>query len=201
MHPLRMTLALGMLGAGVALSGCVAAVAGAGATGVVNSAQDRGFEQSVNDNEISFEFNRRLLSAKSAIYSGVSTEVTSGRLLLTGQVPTPEDKILVSRVAWAVPGVKEVINNVRVGKPLSLGQQTTDTAISTKLRTRIMADSNISSINYSIDVENRVVYLMGIAQSQQEINRVMAHARDIDGVKNVISYVTIKGTPATVPTE
>ncbi len=199
MRPIKLALALGLIAASASLGGCIAAVAGAGATGAVNASQERGFGQSIDDNEISFEFNRRMLSAKSSIYSGISTEVTSGRLLLTGHVPTPEDKILVSRVGWTVPGVKEVINNVSVGKSLSFGQQTTDTAITTKLRTRLIADSDISSINYSIETENGIVYLMGIAQNQAEIDRVTAHARDINGVKNVISYVTIKGAPTALP--
>ena len=39
---------------------------------------------------------------------------------------------------------------------------------------------------------NGVVYLMGTALDKAELARVIAHARDISGVRNVVSYVEIR---------
>jgi len=67
-----------------------------------------------------------------------------------------------------------------------------DTSITTKLRARLTGDSNVSGINYSIETVDGVVYLMGTARDRAELDRVLAHARDISGVRNVVSYVEVK---------
>ena len=49
-------------------------------------------------------------------------------------------------------------------------------------------DKYIQSINYSIETVHGAVYLMGVAQSQEELDRVIKLARRIKGVSEVISY-------------
>ncbi|PKP77265.1 MAG: hypothetical protein CVT81_10355 [Alphaproteobacteria bacterium HGW-Alphaproteobacteria-3] len=176
----------------LALGGCVPLIAGAGGAAAVGASQDRGLEQAVDDNEIAFEINRKLLAGHSSLYSGVSTQVRKGRVLLTGRVPAQEDRIAVTRLVWSIGGVKEVINELHVGKEGSFPQSVNDTTISTKLRGRLVGDSNVSGINYSIETVDGVVYLMGTARDRAELDRVIAHARDIKGVRNVVSYVDVK---------
>lgn len=176
----------------LALGGCVPLVAGAGGAAAVGASQDRGFEQALDDNEIAFEINRKLLAQHSNLYSGVSTQVRKGRVLLTGRVPAQEDRIAVTRLVWSIGGVKEVINELHVGKEGGFSQSVSDTTISTKLRARLTGDSNVSGINYSIETVDGVVYLMGTALDRAELDRVIAHARDIKGVRNVVSYVEVK---------
>ncbi len=184
-------LSVAALGAFV-LGGCVPLIAGAGGAAAVGAAQDRGLEQAVDDNEIAFEINRKLLGQRSDLYSGVSTQVRKGRVLLTGRVPKQEDRIAVTRIVWSIGGVKEVINELAVGKEGTFSQSVNDTSISTKLRARLTGDSNVSGINYSIETVDGVVYLMGTARDRAELDRVLAHARDISGVRNVVSYVEVK---------
>jgi osmotically-inducible protein OsmY len=176
----------------LALGGCVPLVAGAGGAAAVGASQDRGLEQAIDDNEIAFEINRKLLAQHSNLYSGVSTQVRKGRVLLTGRVPAQEDRIAVTRLVWSIGGVKEVINELNTGKEGSFSQSVSDTTISTKLRARLTGDKNVSGINYSIETVDGVVYLMGTALDRAELDRVIAHARDINGVRNVVSYVEVK---------
>lgn len=183
---------MALLAGAAVLSGCVPLVAGAGGAAMVGAAQERGLEQAVDDNEIAFEINRKLLAKDSSLYRGVSTQVRKGRVLLTGTVPKAEDRIAVTRIVWSIGGVKEVINELNVGENGSFAQSMSDTSISTKLRTRLLGDKNVSSINYSIETVRGTVYLMGTALSQAELDRVVAHARDISGVRNVVSYVEVK---------
>lgn len=183
---------MALLAGAAVLSGCVPLVAGAGGAAMVGAAQERGLEQAVDDNEIAFEINRKLLAKDSSLYRGVSTQVRKGRVLLTGTVPKAEDRVAVTRIVWSIGGVKEVINELNVGESGSFAQSMSDTSISTKLRTRLLGDKNVSSINYSIETVRGTVYLMGTALSQAELDRVIAHARDISGVRNVVSYVEVK---------
>ena len=48
------------------------------------------------------------------------------------------------------------------------------------------------SLNYSIEVVNGVVYLIGIAQNQKELDAVIEISKKTYGVTSVISYVRLK---------
>ena len=181
-----------VLGSALLLGGCVPLAIGAGGAAAVGASQDRGLEQAVDDNQIAFEINRKLLSEDSKLYAGVATQVRNGRVLLSGTVPKPEDRITVTRIVWTIGGVKEVINELKAGERTGFSQSVSDASITTKLRARLTTDSNVSSLNYSIETVNGVVYLMGTALDKAELGRVIAHARDISGVRNVVSYVEIR---------
>ena len=174
------------------LGGCVPLALGAGGAAAAGASQERGLEQAVDDNQIAFEINRKLLAKNSALYSGVSTQVRKGRVLLAGSVPKAEDRVTVTRLVWTIGGVKEVSNELKVGEKGGFSQSVSDTTISTKLRTRLTADSKISGRNYSIETVAGTIYLMGTARDKAELDRVVAHARDISGVRNVVSYVEVK---------
>ena len=187
---MRVSMAM-LVVAALALGGCVPLAIGAGGAAAVGASQQRGLEQAVDDNEISFEINRKLLAEDGNLFKGVATQVRGGRVLLSGVVTKAEDRVRVVRIVWTVGGVKEVINELRVGESAGFGQAMADTTITTKLRARLTGDRNVSGINYSIETVHGTVYLMGTALDRAELDRVIAHARDISGVKNVVSYVRI----------
>ena len=56
---------------------------------------------------------------------------------------------------------------------------------------RLIADADISSINYSIDVVNGTVFLTGIARSTEEMGRVIDHARSLRFATEVINYIRV----------
>lgn len=176
----------------IGATACAPLVVGAGATGGVMAAQDRGLEQGVDDNEIAFEINRKLADKDPKLFNAVSTQVSGGRVVLIGTVSHPEDRVTAVKVVHTVGGVKEVIDELKLGEPRSFSERTDDTMITTKLRAAITGDNRISSINYSIATIRGTVYLMGVAQDRAELDRVIAHARAISGVRNVITNATVK---------
>jgi len=176
------------------LGACVPVVVGAGATGAVMASQDRGLEQGVDDNEISFEINRRLAKKDEELFKRVSTQVRKGRVVLTGFVRSDADSATVSKIAWSVDGVKQVDNELQTGTPTTFAEKADDSLITTKLKTVLLADSNIASINYSIKTIRGTVYISGTAANSAELQRVIAHARDIKGVRNVVSNVNVKNS-------
>lgn len=178
----------------LSISGCVPVILGAGATGAVMASQDRGLEQAVDDNEISFEINRKLAEKDEELFKRVSTQVHNGRVVLTGFVRNEQDSAIASKVVWSVGGVKQVDNELQTGNPTSFSEKADDSIITTKLRAKLTADSAISSINYSIKTIRGTVYLSGIAQNQAELNRVMGYARGVSGVRNVVSNVQVKSS-------
>lgn len=172
-----------------------AILVGAGASGAVAASEERGLGGSLRDSRIKAELNYDLLEEDRILLKGLSTAVYEGRVLLTGIARTPAKRDAAVRIAWQVPGVKQVINEIIVDPSGSSGSFARDTWISTKLRSQLMFDFDIDAINYSIDTVRGTVHLLGVAQNQEELDRVLAHARGIAAVRKVVSHVILKTDP------
>lgn len=175
--------------------GCIPALVGTSATVGVSAAQERSVGHAVDDTTIHAEVSSNLLQVSEKLFINVGVEVVEGRVLLTGAVPKPEDRVEAARLTWKVNGVKEVLNEIEVNDKSGLVDFAKDTWITTQMRTKMLTDSKISDINYSVETVNAVIYLMGIAQNQAELDRVTTHARNISGVRKVVSHVILKDDP------
>ncbi len=175
---------------------CVPAAVGVGAAAGVTAAQERDFQGAMRDTEIRLEINHLWFQASASLYSKVNLQVQEGRVLLTGNVPDPETRLNAVRLAWQAKGVGEVINEIAVRDTSSLIDAARDQWISTELKARLLVDTAVHSINYSIETVNQAVFLIGIAQSQTELDRVIAYAKDIPFVRRVVDYVRLKSVPA-----
>jgi osmotically-inducible protein OsmY len=177
------------------LSGCVvAAIGGAGAVGM-GAAEERGFEASVDDTKIKTDITTAYIDKGFTLFNEVTVTVTEGRVVLTGSVEKSETRVDAVKLAWQTAGVRAVADEIQVSQQAGIASASKDAWIANKLRTRLMFDSDIKNINYTIDVVNGVVYLMGIAQDQKELNRVIALARDTSDVKRVVNHVMLKTDP------
>jgi len=190
-----LTLAVLALGG----AGCAPVVVGGAAVGATVAAQERSVGTAVSDTALHADVARRLIAAHSDVYQKVDISVDSGRVLLTGLVPTPQNRIDAARIAWQADGVVEVINEIEVRDKSTLSDAARDAAITGQVRSRILFDATVRSINYTIDTVNGRVYLLGVAQSQEELDRVIAHARDIPYVRGVVPYVRIKDAAPAEP--
>jgi len=154
--------------------------------------QERGIDHAIDDNKIVLEINRRLAEKDKNLFSRVSTLITQGRVMLIGYVASERDKEEAARIANGVPGVTRIHNELRIGKDTSFSESANDSLITSKLRGRLIGDGKIDSINYSIKTVRGVVYLMGIAQNEAELSRVLAQARSVSGVRDIVSHVEVK---------
>lgn len=180
----------------LATSACAPVVIGTGAAVGTTAAQERGVKGAMDDQAIRLDINDRWFKDDHSAYSGVNLQIQEGRVLLTGYVEEPETRVKAVRLAWQATGVQEVINEIEVRNAGSLSDAAQDTWISTKLRARLIGDGQVKARNYSIETVNGTVYLIGIAQSRAELDRVIAHARDVSYVKRVVDYVRIKDAKA-----
>lgn len=190
------TLCLSLIAAVVA-SSCspIGMAAGAGAALGIASAKEGGITSSATDLRIKAMISEKWFSYKVDTFTKLNLTVDQGRVLVTGTVQNPDDRVEAIRLAWQVNGVKQVINEIRVADSDGVQGFVKDGWITTRLRTAMTFDRDIQSINYTIDTVQGTVYLMGVAHSQVELDRVVALARTIPGVKQVISYVKPLGQP------
>jgi len=168
-------------------------LAGAGATVGVASMQEGGFSTAASDAAIKVKIINMWINNDFDIYRKLNMTVKEGRVLLTGSVPTADMRVEAVRLAWKVKDVKQVLNEIMVDQGSDFGTTVKDSVITGSLKTRIMFDKNINSINYTIETNNGNLYLMGIARSQEELDKVIDYARNTKDVKNVINYVRVSG--------
>lgn len=188
---LILSLAIASLG----LSGCTLAGAatGAGASLGIAASQEGGLSRAASDMRIQAEINDLWFRSNVDSFLKLDMTINQGRVLVTGVVQDPEERVEAIRLAWQPKGVKQVINEIQVANSDGIVGYAKDTWITTRLRTAMTFDKNIQSINYSIDTVKGVVYLIGTAQNQDEVNRVIEKARTIPDVKRVVSYVKLIG--------
>jgi osmotically-inducible protein OsmY len=165
---------------------------GAAATVGVKASEERGIVTSVGDDVLWTEINAAWLDSDPVMFQKLMLQVHEGRALITGMVQEPEMRVEAVRIAWQTDGVKEVINEIGVAETDDLGGNLQDLVIIQALKGKLLIDSGVRSINYSIESVRGTIYLMGIAQDETELKRVIDHARDISYVKRVVSYVRIK---------
>ena len=176
-------------------TGCttVGIATGAGAVIGISAAREGGIKSTVNDVRISALISDKWFKYDINTYAKLNVTVEQGRALVTGIVQNPDDRVNAIRLAWQVEGVDQVINEIRIAESEGLKGYIKDTLITSQLRTKITLNRNIQSVNFSIDTVNTVIYLMGVAQNQTELNNVIETARTIKNVSQVISYVKIAG--------
>ncbi len=171
---------------GVSLTGCV---------GVSLNTEERSFSHALGDVNARTDLNARLLAEGPAMFANVATSVIEGRVHLSGTVPTNEDRLTATRIAWGTPNIKEVVNDIEVTNEGDLLDTVRDRWINTQVRARILGDGAIKDINYTINTQNRTIYILGIAQDQAELDRVLAHARSIPEARRVVNYALLKDDP------
>jgi len=183
-------VAMVVLAAG-ALGGCAGVVVGGGALVGTAAYQERGVRGVARDLATATKLRTQLLDAGEAYVTGVGIEVYEGRVLMTGIIADEGKRAEAVRVVWKTEGVKDVINEIQAGES-SLRDFAKDSWVTTQLKSKITFDEKIMAINYSIETVNGIVYLIGIAQNQEELDRILAHAKAIDYVRRIISHVRVK---------
>jgi osmotically-inducible protein OsmY len=185
----------------LALSGCVGVLFAAGGETAAVVAQERSVGNAVDDATILLKLKAKFAQQTSKdMLANVEVKSVEGRVLLTGNVDQPQSQIDAVRLTWEVPGVREVINEIQINDKSGFLNYTRDVWISTQIRARLIATKNIRSINFSVITVNQVVYVMGIAQDQLELDKVNHIASTTSYVQRVVSYAQLKDDPRRVAT-
>ena len=85
-----------------------------------------------------------------------------------------------------------MVNELQVTDTSSIKDIAKDLAASATLRGKMIADKDISSLNFSIDVVNGIVYLSGVASTPEEIDKVINHAENLRFAQEVVNYIILE---------
>ena len=177
---------------GLFISGCTTAFVTGASKAVLIEKEERSFSNFVEDTIILAQLKNAYFNNNEKIFFNVSIEVLEGKVLLTGSVEQIDERIEATKLAWSIEGVNEVINEIQISNDDSILDYADDLVIKTKIKAKLLLDGDIFNLNYSVEVVNGVVYLIGIAQNKDELDRVINISENTYGTKNVISYVRLK---------
>lgn len=176
------------------LSGCTGALIGGGAAAVgAASVKEGGLSGTVKDARIQTTINDLWFRHNVDMFRKLDLTVNQGRVLITGVVQTPEHRVDAVRLAWKAKGVQQVINEIKISGGAGVGGFLSDSWIGTQIRTSLVLDKKIENLNYTIDVVDGTVYLMGVAQNKSELETALKSARTTRGVNRVVNYVRMAG--------
>ena len=173
-------------------SGCQTAYMTGISKAVLIDKEERSFNNYVEDTIIVAQLKNEYFSNNENIFFQVSVEVIEGRVLLTGNVEQIDERIEATKLAWGIKGVNEVINEIQISNDEGILDYADDLIMKTKINAKLLLEKNILNLNYSVEVVNGIVYLIGIAQDQKELDAVTEISKNTYGVTSVISYVRLK---------
>ena len=155
-------------------------------------AEERSVGEVIDDLTIRIALNHIFFSEDADLHGAVPFSVAEGRVLLRGVVASPEAQARAVELAGRASGVRQVIDGLQVGEAPGVAAHARDAWITAQLTSRLMLDLDVAHINYDIGTANGVVRLIGIAQDEEELSRVVDHTRAIPGVRRVANHVAIK---------
>jgi len=117
--------------------------------------------------------------------SHINTTSYNGILLLTGQVPTTELRLLAAQTATKIQNVRQVYNELQVNGNTALLTRTSDTWLAAKVKTILIANKTINSSKIKIVVEDGTVYLMGLI-TRADADYAAEITSNVGGVQAVV---------------
>ncbi|UJF19083.1 BON domain-containing protein [Vibrio sp. SS-MA-C1-2] len=173
------------------LQGCVGVlVAGAATSTAVIATDPRSTKRQTQDQQI--EFNITGLTAKAPYQNKarVTSVSYNGTVYLFGQTVHQNLSQQVERQVRGMDHVNIVHNQIRNTKPVSIAQISQDSWITTKIKSKFLANEELKSIKIKVVTEDQEVFLIGdITAPQSKI--AIEITRNVDGVKQVINAFTI----------
>ncbi len=124
----------------------------------------------------------------------VDVQTREGTVYLAGVVDTEAARREAARVAWRTEGVRGVVNNLTVGER-TVGSWIDDVMISSKVKSKLMANSEIKSGDIDVSSSQGVVTLIGRVSSQAIKTDAERIARDTKGVTDVNNELTVGRRP------
>ena len=186
---LFVSLILLMINIGCSPVGILAS--GGGATMVVAEG-DRSLGTVVDDATIKLNLSAKFLQSENRLFLDVNSNVTEGRVLLTGLVDTQEIRIEAVRKVWEINGVREVINEIEVGNKTTLKEYMNDLWINTQVKSLAARTIGLRSFSYNFETIKGKVYIAGITSRPEQLQAIVESTKTIKGVNEIVNYVVIK---------
>ena len=174
------------------LTGCVGVSSkGLFGTGVSVALDPRTVGTQIDDSIMEKSISAKILSKDKKYLLSVKTKVIDGRIFVTGKVDSPEEKLMITKLAWETKGARSVRNDIKIKEEFNFKQSAKDLLITSQLRTALIVNKNIKATNYQIDTYKKKIYVYGIALTSEEKDLVISEAKEILDVEDVIASIML----------
>ncbi|MEH6568166.1 MAG: BON domain-containing protein [Halioglobus sp.] len=188
---MKYTIAYIALAASLTLTGCGSFLATMQSNTLEDDPGERTMGQQLEDESIETKAIVNLHAANEAFDQAHLVVVSyNGYILLAGQVHSEALKAQATEVVRKIRRVRRIYNELEVASPSSAMTRTSDTWITTKVKSYLLGRSGIEGGRVKVITENGVVFLMGLA-TQAEADRVADTASGISGVQRVVRIFEI----------
>ena len=173
-------------------TGCIGiSTTGVFGTGVSIAIDPRSLGTQIDDSVMQKNLTARLVLNDKSHLLHVSTKVLDGRIFLTGKVDDPEQKLLITKLAWETKGVRSVKNDIKIKEDFNFQQSAKDLLITSQLRTALIFNKKVKATNYQIDTYKKKIFIYGISLTAEERKEVISEAKEILDVKEVITSIVL----------
>ena len=174
------------------LTGCVGVGSkGLFGTGVSVALDPRTLGTQIDDSIMQKTISAKILAKDKKYILTVKTKVLDGRIFITGKVDNPEEKLIITKLAWETKGARSVRNDIKIKEEFKFKQSAKDLLITSQLRTALILNKNIKSTNYQIDTYKKKIYVYGIALTLEEKDLVISEAKEILDVEDVVASIIL----------
>ena len=137
-------------------------------TGVSVALDPRTVGTQIDDSIMQKTISAKILAKDKKYLISVKTKVLDGRIFITGKVDKPEEKLLITKLAWETKGARSVRNDIKIKEDFNFKQSAKDLLITSQLRTALIVNKNIKATNYQIDTYKKKIYVYGISLTSEE---------------------------------
>ena len=175
-----------ILGGMILAQGCAPVIIAGGATAAVAATDRRTIGAMVDDESIELKA-RKALNDDNSLGDDIHVNINSvnGVVLLTGEATTGELRDRVVALVRDIPGIRRVVNEIRVAEPRAFAYISNDSWITSKVKAKLLATENLPSNQIKVVTENSVVYLMGLVK-KQEGDLAAETTRTVGGITRVV---------------
>ena len=155
------------------------------------STSTRGFSGTIEDTYLMSKIVSKITLMKLSNFSNITVSVINGKVLLAGNIENQEKRLELIKKVWWIDGVKEVLNELEIGPRTSFSEKAEDFVFEAKIEKRLLFEPGIFSNNYSVDVVNGKVYVMGISSDIEEKTKVENFLNNMNDIKKLILLLDI----------
>jgi osmotically-inducible protein OsmY len=112
------------------------------------------------------------------------------QVLLTGEVPSAQDKQLVEQVVSRVENVRVIVNELGIQANTTFSQRSSDVLITGRVKAAMVDSKDLFANAFKVVTERGTTYLMGRV-TQREADRATDIVRGIDNVQKVVRVLEI----------
>ncbi len=167
------------------------AVGGGAYEGYKVATDPRSVGTQIDDAVITTKIKAKLIEDPITKARKIDVDTVNGIVTLTGLVDSEEEIKRAIAIAESTPGVKKVVNNLRIGKR-GVKTYLTDKEITLKIKAKFIADPDLKAFSIDVDTVNGVVTLTGIVEREEQKRKAVELAKSVEGVRQIIVNIQVK---------